>query len=83
MHLVAALPGFDAAQVQTLIRAAERRGLGLHSLAPHYESPPAVQGLLIGYAGVSVAQIHKATRLIGECLDEVVPDAVRRARAVR
>ena len=83
MHLVAALPGFDAAQVQNLIRAAERHGLGLHSLAPHYESPPPVQGLLIGYAGVSVAQINKATRLLGECLDEVVTTAVGRGRAVR
>lgn len=71
MHMVAWLPGFDAAATHTLIAKAEQRGLGLHSLAPHYESPPTMQALLIGYAATSVSQIHKATRLLGECLDAV------------
>lgn len=78
MHLVATLPGYDAAALQALIDAAAERGLGLHSLAPHFETPPAQQGLLLGFAAVSVAQIHKATRLLGECLDGV---AARRASA--
>ena len=71
MHLVAWLPGFDAAAVRSLIAEAEQRGLGLHSLAPHYESTPAMQALLIGYAATSVSQIHEATRLLGKCLDAV------------
>lgn len=71
MHLVAWLPGFDAAAVRRLIAKAEQRGLGLHSLAPHYESTPPMQALLIGYAATSVSQIHKATCLLGESLDAV------------
>jgi GntR family transcriptional regulator / MocR family aminotransferase len=78
MHLIAWLPGFDGAAVQGLIDTAAERGLGLHSLAPHYETPPPVQALLLGFAAASVAQIHQATRLLGECLD-----AVERSQSVK
>jgi GntR family transcriptional regulator/MocR family aminotransferase len=71
MHLVARLPGYDARALQALIDAAAERGLGLYSLTPHFETPPAEQALLVGFASASVAQIRKATRLIGECLDHV------------
>ncbi len=71
MHFVARLPAYNATALQALIDAAVERGLGLYSLAPHFETPPAEQALLMGFANSSVAQIHKATRLLGECLDAV------------
>ncbi|HLL12016.1 MAG TPA: PLP-dependent aminotransferase family protein [Rubrivivax sp.] len=68
MHAVAWLPGFDAARLRSLIARAEQQGLGLHGLAAHYASPPAMQGLLLGFANASVAQIRLATRRLGQCL---------------
>ncbi|HLL17798.1 MAG TPA: PLP-dependent aminotransferase family protein, partial [Rubrivivax sp.] len=68
MHAVAWLPGFDAARLRALISLAQQRGIGLHGLAGHYASPPAEQGLLLGFANASVAQIRLATSRLGQCL---------------
>ncbi len=85
MHLIAQLPGFDAAAVQALIEVAAERGLGLHGLAPHFETPPPAQALLLGFAAASVAQIHQAMRLLAECLDAIEhpPAPTGRSRRMR
>ena len=79
MHVVAWLPGYDHAQVDALIADAHERGLGLYSIAPHYRKPPAVPGLILGYCGLSKAQLREATQLFGECLDAI--DAAARKLA--
>lgn len=68
MHLVAWLPGFDAAHFQALVEAGHARGLGLYPIAPFYLQPPQDQALLLGYGGLGVGEIREATRLLGECL---------------
>jgi GntR family transcriptional regulator/MocR family aminotransferase len=73
MHLVAWLRNATVAQGDALIETAERHGLGLHSIAPFYLRPPERAGLLMGYAGLPLADIDEAVRLFARCLDEVVP----------
>jgi GntR family transcriptional regulator/MocR family aminotransferase len=70
MHAVGWLPGFRDAQLGELIELAAGRGLGLHSIRPHYQKQPPVPGLLLGFAGLSVIQLNAATRLLGACLRE-------------
>jgi GntR family transcriptional regulator/MocR family aminotransferase len=71
MHVTVWLPDYDHAQVDALIADAHERGLGLYSIAPHYRTAPAVPGLILGYCGLSKAQLHEAMQLFGECLDAV------------
>lgn len=86
MHVTAWLPDYDHAQVDALISAAHDRGLGLYSIAPHYREPPATPGLILGYCGLSRAQLQEATQLLGECFDALdaaalAASAARRKRA--
>jgi GntR family transcriptional regulator/MocR family aminotransferase len=71
MHMVGHLPGWTSLQVEALTAHASGRGLGLHSIGPHYRRQPAAQGLLLGYAALSAKQLRAATALLGECLDEI------------
>lgn len=72
MHMVGWLPDWTARQVDALLVHAAARGLGLHSIAPHYRRQPAPQGLLLGYAALSAKQLRAATALLGECLAQTV-----------
>ena len=71
MHMVGWLPSWTARQVDALAAHAAERGLGLHSIGPHYRRQPAPQGLLLGYAALSAKQLRAATVLLGECLGEI------------
>jgi GntR family transcriptional regulator / MocR family aminotransferase len=71
MHCIAWLPGLSAAHFERLVEQAAGRGLGLHSVSPHYARPPRMAGLLLGFAGTSVPQLRLATRLLGESLRAV------------
>lgn len=71
MHVVAWLNGYDHDRAEALITHAHDRGLGLYPMAPHYFTPPAQPGLLLGYCSLSVAELREAMQLFGECLDTV------------
>jgi len=71
MHIVGWFHGIDEAHAERLIEHAASRGLGLHPMAPFYLDPPSRPGLLLGYAGMSCAEIREATRLFGSCLREL------------
>lgn len=71
MHMVGWLPGWSAAEVETLIQLAHTRGLGMQSIAPHFRRRPAPAGLLLGYAGLSPKQLAAAAALLAQCMDEV------------
>lgn len=73
MHLLAWLRGASLEQGERLIEVAASRGLGLHPIAPFYLEPPRRPGLLMGYAGMPLADIDPALRLFGECMDAVIP----------
>jgi GntR family transcriptional regulator / MocR family aminotransferase len=69
MHLMVWLPGYDDARCQALVDYAHDRGLGLYPIAPLYLRPPEMQGLLLGYCGLSVPDLREAMQLFGHCLD--------------
>ena len=83
MHVTVWLPAYNHAQVDALIAEAHERGLGLYSIAPHYRKPPAVPGLILGYCGLSKAQLHEAMQLFGECLDAVDAAAAQASTSAR
>nr|WP_225737326.1 PLP-dependent aminotransferase family protein [Dyella acidiphila] len=71
MHLVVWLRNYDADQCEALIAYAHDQGLGLYPVAPLYLHAPAQPGLMLGYCGVSVAELREAMQLFGECLDHI------------
>ena len=77
MLVVVWLPDYHHAQIDALITLARERGLGLHSIAPHYNERPALPGLMLGYCGLSRAQLRDAMQLFGGCLDTI--DAIARS----
>ncbi|HTV85229.1 MAG TPA: PLP-dependent aminotransferase family protein [Dyella sp.] len=69
MHVVAWLRDYDRARCEALIAYAHERGLGLYPISPLYIHPPQRQGLILGYCGLSVAELREAMQLLGQCLD--------------
>lgn len=70
MHLVAWIRGLDAAATPRLVERGASLGLGLHAVDPHYLQPPDRCGLLMGYCGLSTAQLREALPLLERCLRE-------------
>ena len=68
MHVVGWLPHWDDARLAALIEVARTQGVGLHSIRPHYRTPPPQPGLLLGFAGLSPRQLEAATKVLGQCL---------------
>ncbi len=68
MHLVAWMPRHSRDDLDRLISDAQRCGLGLYPIQPHYHRSPAVPGLLVGYAGLSPKQIEQALGVLTTCL---------------
>lgn len=73
MHLVVWLRDASPAQGQALIEYARNRGLGLYPISPFYIHAPARAGLLMGFAGLSPAEIEQALVTFAESLDAVLP----------
>lgn len=80
MHFVVWLPGRDDVEVAVLIERARRARLGLYPTAPLYLRPHDRTGLVMGYGGMSVAEIEQALVLFERCLDEVFPVSAPRLR---
>ncbi|MFC3552048.1 PLP-dependent aminotransferase family protein [Lysobacter cavernae] len=70
MHLVVWLKNRSAAEGEAFIARARSLGLGLYPIAPYYLDPPDRAGLLLGYGGLSVAEINEAMKLFEICLQE-------------
>ncbi len=73
LHGVLLLPHFRPQDERALQAAALERGVGVYPLSPLFaesaqseDSNPA--GLILGYAGLSVEQIHDGVRILGEVL---------------
>lgn len=79
MHLVVWLPEFSDDDVVKLIRTAQSARLGLYSIAPMYIGSSRRAGLVMGYSGLSVAEINQALAIFAHCLDEVAPASMQRA----
>lgn len=70
MHLIGWLPRSWAPRHQALMEAAAKLGVGLHPLTTHYIRPPARQGFLLGFAGLSATELDAACRLLGRAFAE-------------
>jgi GntR family transcriptional regulator/MocR family aminotransferase len=69
MHLVVWMRGKHDDTLDAMLDHAQRLGVGLHSIRPHFLRPPERAGLLMGYCGMSVAQIREAMPLFEQVLD--------------
>jgi GntR family transcriptional regulator / MocR family aminotransferase len=72
MHLVAWQAASSRLHLPTLIRVAAGSGIGLHPLGPHAWAHEAAPALLLGYAGLSAAEITLACRLLGPCIEQAL-----------
>ena len=70
MHLVVWLKDRTRAEGEAFIARARSLGLGLYPITPYYLDPPDRAGLLLGYCGLSVAEIAEAVERFANCLDE-------------
>lgn len=71
MHLVVWLRGYTAAQCEALIERGRQLQVGLYAIAPHYMAPPERQGLLLGFSGLSPAEIRAAVLRLKRAAAEV------------
>ncbi len=78
MHLVAWMPKTTHAQCVRFTEYAAQRGLGLHPVMPHFRAPPAMAGLLLGYAGMSATEIEAAMKILGACLKAAIASGILR-----
>ena len=69
MHFVVWFRNLAFDRVDAFIERAKSMGLGLHPVHPYYHVRPPRPGLLIGYAGLSPAQLRIATYLFARCFD--------------
>jgi len=75
MHLATLLPpGIDDVAVS---KKAAERGISVTALATCYLNPPARGGLILGYGGVNIQQIHDGVRKIRTSVQSVRRTAVR------
>src|SRR3546814_1243465 len=79
MHFVAWLAGRSDAEAAALIEHARRARLGLYATTPLHLRPHDRVGLVMGYGGMSVAEIEQALVVFERCLDAVFPVQIGRA----
>jgi GntR family transcriptional regulator / MocR family aminotransferase len=70
-HVVVWFPHHSYKTLRQLIERALERGLGLYPIHPFYETPPTMPGLMIGFGGLSPAELNTAIALLAACLKEV------------
>src|SRR3546814_11486783 len=80
MHFVAWLAGRSDAEAAALIEHARRARLGLYATMPLHLRPHDRVGLVMGYGGMSVAEIEQALVVFERCLDDVLPVSAPRPR---
>jgi DNA-binding transcriptional MocR family regulator len=71
MHFITWLKHLSFAHLDALIERGASMGLGLHPVHPYYHVTPARPGLLIGYGGLSAAQLRTAADLLVQCVTAV------------
>jgi GntR family transcriptional regulator / MocR family aminotransferase len=76
MHLLVRFRDLNQEQLAALIERARGYGLGLYSVHPYYRVPPALPGLVIGYAGQTQAHLKNAIELLARCLEAERPSGI-------
>jgi GntR family transcriptional regulator / MocR family aminotransferase len=62
LHLVVWMPNLTHAQVEALVAACERRGIGVYSIARHALAPLRQPGVMLGYGLLDESQIREGIR---------------------
>jgi GntR family transcriptional regulator/MocR family aminotransferase len=68
VHLLVWLNGVKPRDLPSLIRRAERSGVGLYPATPYYSTPPSRAGLLFGYASLTESEIRAGIRKLAAIL---------------
>jgi GntR family transcriptional regulator / MocR family aminotransferase len=71
MHLVIWFRQLRYSQLDQFLRHARSMGLGLDPIHPYYRIKPSRPGLIVGYAGVSNAQLKTALDLLTRCVEAI------------
>jgi GntR family transcriptional regulator/MocR family aminotransferase len=69
LHVVLELPPGSAAPVAA---AAAARGIRVDTLDHYFAGPPAVEGLVLGYGGVTLRQAETACRALREVVTSII-----------
>jgi GntR family transcriptional regulator / MocR family aminotransferase len=86
LHLVVWMPNLTHAQVDALVAACERRGIGVYSIARHALAPLRRAGVMLGYGLLDESQVREGIRGLGAAYWEVcraAPSPSRRSNARR
>ena len=70
-HVVVWFPHLSYKTMHQLIERALEQGVGLYPIHPFYQTPPPMPGLMIGFGGLSPAQLNTAMALLAACLKDV------------
>ncbi len=81
LHLVVWMPTLSAIQMESLVAASQRRGIGVYSIAPHAVATLPVQGLMLGYGLLDEERIEEGIRGLAAAYREVT--GATRARSSR
>lgn len=68
VHLLVWLNGVKPRDLSSVIRHAERSGVGLYPATPYYSTPPSRAGLLFGYASLTESEIRAGIRKLAAIL---------------
>jgi GntR family transcriptional regulator/MocR family aminotransferase len=64
LHVFARLPGWSPARTAALARRALAAGVGVYPATPYYMEAPREAGLVLGYGGLELADIHAGIRAL-------------------
>jgi len=67
-HLLAWLRGMERSELNSLVQAAARAGVGVYPIEPYYLKPPPGAGLLLGYTSMRETDIHAGIRRLAAIL---------------
>jgi GntR family transcriptional regulator/MocR family aminotransferase len=70
MHFVVWFSDLSFEELPAFLTKAAAVGLGLYPVHPYYRIKPTRPGVLIGYAGLSSAQLRTAVELFARCLTD-------------
>ncbi len=68
LHVFLRLRGWSSARVGALARRAYAEGVGVYPATPYYAVPPRDGGLVLGYAGLTPAEIRAGARVLRDLL---------------
>lgn len=83
MHLLAWVPALTAEQGEQIIAEAARDGIGLHPVAPCFQTPPAVAGFMLGFGGLSMREVAIGASRFADYVLRHLPAGAARRRVLR